>query len=130
MMGRKHDVCCAFLVISLMLGVPAFAHHGSAGEDTSKVVNVTGTVTDFQYINPHVQIYVDVKDEHGNVTKWNGELSNALVLRRAGWNSKLIKPGDIVTLNGYQDKKKTPFLRLISVVLADGRVMEAFPRLE
>lgn len=130
MMARKLGAFSAFLVGLLMLVAPAFAHHGSAGEDTSKVVTVTGTVVDFQYINPHVQIYVDVKDEHGNAQKWNGELSNALVLHRAGWNSKLIKPGDVVTLNGYQDKKKTPSLRLINVVLPDGRVMEAFPRLE
>jgi hypothetical protein len=130
MMTRRLGASCAFLVGLLMIVAPAFAHHGSAGEDTSKVVTVKGTVTDFQYINPHVQIYVDVKDEQGNVQNWNGELSNALVLRRAGWNSKLIKPGDVVTLNGYQDKKKTPYLRLISVVLPDGRVMEAFPRLE
>lgn len=130
MMTRKLGACSAFLVGLLMFVSPAFAHHGSAGEDTSKVVTVTGTVVDFQYINPHVQIYVDVKDEHGNVQKWNGELSNALVLHRAGWNSKIIKPGDVVTLNGYQSKDRKPALRLVNVVLADGRVLEAFPRLE
>ena len=130
MMTRKIGAFFATLFGLLMLVAPAFAHHGAAGEDTSKVVTVKGVVTDFQYINPHVQIYVDVKDEQGNVQRWNGELSNALVLRRAGWNSKLIKPGDVVTLNGYRDKKNTTYMRLVSVVLPDGRVMEAFPRLE
>ncbi len=120
----------AALVGFVLLVVPAFAHHGTAGEDTSKIVTVTGTVTDFQFINPHAQIYVQVKDEHGNVQVWNGELSNALILHRAGWNSKIIKPGDQVTLNGYQSKKKDNFLRLTNVVLPDGKQLEAFPRLE
>ena len=130
-MTQKLGAISAVLVVGLlMLVVPTFAHHGTAGEDTSKVVTVKGTVTDFQFINPHTQIYVDVKDEQGNVQNWNGELSNALVLHRAGWNSKIIKPGDQVTLNGYQAKKKTNFLRLTTVVLADGKQLEAFPRLE
>jgi len=129
-MKQKLEILSAVAVALLMLVVPTFAHHGTAGEDTSKLVTIKGTVTDFQFINPHVQIYVDVKDEQGNVQNWNGELSNALVLHRAGWNSKIIKPGDQITLNGYQSKKKTPFLRLTTVVLADGKELEAFPRLE
>ena|ERR1700722_10369300 len=129
-MIRKIGILSAVLAGLVMIGGPAFAHHGSAGEDTTKVVTVKGTVTDFQYINPHTQIYVDVKDENGNVQNWNGELSNTLVLHRAGWNSKMIKPGDQVTLKGYQSKNKTGFLRLTSIVLADGKEMEAFPRLE
>jgi len=129
-MTKKLGPLSAVLVGLFLIVVPTFAHHGTAGEDTSKVVTVKGTVTDFQFINPHTQIYVDVKDEQGNVQNWNGELSNALVLHRAGWNSKIIKPGDQVTLNGYQAKKKTNFLRLTTVVLSDGRQLEAFPRLE
>ena len=129
-MTQKLGAIFAVLLGVLILVVPTFAHHGTAGEDTSHIVTVKGTVTDFQFINPHTQIYVDVKDEQGNVQNWNGELSNALVLHRAGWNSKIIKVGDVVTLNGYQAKKKTTFLRLTIVVLPDGRQLEAFPRLE
>jgi len=129
-MKPKLEILSAVLVGLLMLAVPMFAHHGSAGDDTSKIVTVKGTVTDFQYINPHVQIYVEVKDEHGNVQTWDGEASNALVLHRAGWNSKIIKPGDQITMNGYQSKNKGLSLRLTSVVLADGRQLETFPRLE
>jgi Family of unknown function (DUF6152) len=129
-MTQKLWALSAVLLGVLILVVPTFAHHGTAGEDTSHIVTVKGTVTDFQFINPHTQIYVDVKDEQGNVQNWNGELSNALVLHRAGWNSKIIKVGDVVTLNGYQAKKKTAFLRLTTVVLPDGRQLEAFPRLE
>src|ERR1700680_4398119 len=102
-MTQKLRALSAILVVGLLsMAVPVFAHHGTAGEDTTHIVTVKGTVTDFQYINPHTQIYVDVKDDQGNVQNWNGELSNALVLHRGGWNSKIIKVGDVVTLNGYQ----------------------------
>ncbi len=120
----------AILLAALALVAPAFAHHGTAGEDTSKVVTVKGTVTRFEFINPHVQIYVDVKDDQGKVHNWNGEASNALVLHRSGWNSKIIQVGDQITLNGYQSKKREEFLRLTTLVLADGRQLEAFPRAE
>jgi hypothetical protein len=129
-MKPKREILSAVLLGLLMLGVPTFAHHGTAGDDTSKIVTVKGTVTDFQYINPHVQIYVEAKDEQGNTQIWDGEASNSLVLHRAGWNSKIIKVGDQITLNGYQSKNKGTSLRLTSVVLADGRQLETFPRIE
>jgi hypothetical protein len=129
-MKRKLGAPSAILVAVLVLVAPAFAHHGTAGEDTSKVVTVKGTVTRFEFINPHVQIYVDVKDDQGKVHNWNGEASNALVLHRSGWNSKIIQVGDQITLNGYQTKKKEEFLRLTTLMLADGRQLEAFPRAE
>jgi hypothetical protein len=77
-----------------------------------------------------VQIYVEVKDAQGNVETWNGEASNALVLHRAGWNSKIIKVGDQVTLNGYASKNKATSLRLTNIVLPDGKQLETFPRIE
>jgi DNA/RNA endonuclease YhcR with UshA esterase domain len=129
-MKPKREILSAVLLGLLMLGVPTFAHHGTGGDDTSKIVTVKGAVTDFQYINPHVQIYVEAKDEQGNTQIWDGEASNSLVLHRAGWNSKIIKVGDQITLNGYQSKNKGTSLRLTSVVLADGRQLETFPRIE
>ena len=130
-MMQKLGAISAFLVVGLLLlAVPTFAHHGTAGMDMTKIVTVKGVVTDFQFINPHSQIYVGVKDEHGNVQNWNGELANTLVLHRSGWTSKIIKVGDVVTLNGYQSKKGDKFLRLTTVVLADGKQLEAFPHLE
>ena len=127
-MKQKAASLLVSLFALLLLVVPAFAHHGTAGDDTSKLVTVKGTVTDFQYINPHVQIYVETKDEQGNVEKWNGEASNALALHRAGWNSKVIKPGDQITMTGYQAKTGTKMLRLKSVTLSDGRELDTFPR--
>ena len=82
------------LGILFSLSGPAFAHHGSAAYDMSKTVTVTGTVTDFQFVNPHVLISMDVKDPSGKMEKWEGELTSPNHLARAGWTKSTLKPGD------------------------------------
>ena len=90
----------AFAILFVVSG-PAFAHHGAAAYDSSKMVTVTGTVTDFQFINPHVMIAMDVKDPStGKIEKWEGELTSPNHLERAGWTKSTIKVGDQVTMTG------------------------------
>ena len=65
-------------IVVLMFGVVAllavsgatFAHHGTAAYDTKNTVTLKGTMTDFRFINPHVQLYFDVKNDKGEVEKW------------------------------------------------------------
>jgi hypothetical protein len=87
-------------LLALAMAGAAFAHHGAAAYDTNKSVTVKGTVTDFQFTNPHVLIYIDAKDENGNVQKWQGELTSPNHLTRAGWTKSTIKVGDQITLTG------------------------------
>ena len=86
--------------VLFVLSGPAFAHHGSAAYDMSKSVTVAGTITDFQFVNPHVLIAMDVKDPSGKVEKWQGELTSPNHLARAGWTKSTLKPGDQITLIG------------------------------
>ncbi len=87
--------------IVLTLSAPVFAHHGSAAYETSKSVSITGTVSDFQFVNPHVLISLDVKDPTtGKMEKWQGELTSPNHLARAGWTKSTLKPGDQVTIIG------------------------------
>lgn len=115
--------------ITLLFGIllvsgPLLAHHGEANYDTTKVVSVKGTVTDFQFINPHVQIFMDVKNERGEVEKWAGEARSPSMLGRiGGWDKNTIKIGDVITASGHRTKNGTNFLRLIKIVLPDGREM-------
>ena len=93
----------------LLLSGPAFAHHGSAAYDMSKTITVTGTVTDFQFINPHVLISMDVKNPStGKVEKWAGELTSPNRLARDGWTKNTIKPGDVLTWTGGPSKNGSP----------------------
>ena len=114
------------LLLAAMLGVvsvssPVLAHHGEANYDTDKTVNVKGTVTDFQFVNPHVQITLDVKNDKGEIEKWVGEArSPAMLARYGGWDRSTIKVGDVITFYGHRTRNGTPFMRLEKIVKADG----------
>lgn len=125
MLRISRSMVWLFCAVSLALGglAPAWAHHGEANYDPDKVVTVTGTVTDFQFINPHVLIYFDVKGDNNAVTRWVGEATSPNLLLRRGWDKNTIKVGDRVTASGHKAKNGSPTLRLLKVVLADGREM-------
>jgi len=108
------------LGVLLVLSGPAFAHHGSAAYDMSKTITVTGKITDFQFVNPHVLISMDVKDASGKVDKWEGELTSPNHLARAGWTKSTLKPGDEITLIGGPAKSGTPTM-WIRKITKDGQ---------
>jgi hypothetical protein len=119
----------AFLAATLFLLCPmlTFAHHGAAGYDTTKIVTIKGTVTDFHFSNPHVEISLNVKKDDGSVESWQGELNSPNILSRAaGWKSNTLKPLDEVILVGYRAKNGLKILRLEKVSLSDGT--ELFPK--
>jgi Family of unknown function (DUF6152) len=104
----------------------AFAHHGSsASYDLSKVVTVTGTVTQFVWSNPHAQLYFDVKDASGTVVHWGGEMTSPFILDGLGWTPHIVKPGDQITVNLCPSKFGTPVGLLGKVVLPGGKILQA-----
>lgn len=99
-----------------------FAHHGVANYDTTALLSVKGTVTEVQFVNPHVQISMDVKNEKGEIEKWKGEAqSPAMLVRYSGWNRNTIKAGDTITASGHRTKNGLNFLRLVKITLSDGK---------
>ena len=111
------------IVTLLCLAIHAFAHHSFAAEyDEKKVITLKGVVTKFEWMNPHVRFYVDVKDDTGSVTNWDLELMSPNTLKRAGWDSHALKVGDAVTVTAYmaKDGSKRANARG-NVTLADGR---------
>jgi hypothetical protein len=108
----------------LFVSGPLLAHHGEANYDTSKVVTVKGTVTDFRFINPHVEVFLDVNNDKGEIEKWVGEARSPSMLGRiGGWDKNTIKIGDVISASGHRTKNGTNYLRLIKIVLPDGREM-------
>lgn len=114
----------AFLFAALVIASPVLAHHGTSPYDSSKLTTVKGSVTTFEFINPHVEIYIDVKADDGKIQKWVGEANSPGVLTRHGWSRDLIHVGDQITLIGNRTKNGTFMLRLQKVVLADGRELD------
>ncbi len=107
----------------LIAVAPILAHHSFEAEyDRNKVVQVTGTVTRLDWMNPHARFYVDVKDDSGKVSNWNFELGSPNVLKRQGWTRETLKTGDVVTVEAYLAKDGTKnFANARRVVLAGGR---------
>jgi Family of unknown function (DUF6152) len=112
------------LAAILMLGLTVSAHHGSAAYDLN-TSTIKGTIVEFQFVNPHCQLRVDVKDDKGNVVHWTGEFTNPAALHRRGWNKEMFKPGDAITLEGNRAKSGAPFMRVMKLEMADGNKLTA-----
>ncbi|HEX3370900.1 MAG TPA: DUF6152 family protein [Candidatus Acidoferrales bacterium] len=114
----------ALLAILCFVAVsaPILAHHGEANYDTEKTSSVKGTVTEFEFVNPHVQITIDVKNDKGEIEKWTGEARSPAMLSRYGsWDRNTIKVGDVITFYGHRTKNGSFFMRLEKIVKADGK---------
>src|ERR1700739_3545439 len=122
---KKPALFLTMIFAVLVACVPLLAHHGEANYDTEKVTSTKGIVTDFQFVNPHVQISIDVKNDKGEIEKWIGEArSPAMLARYGGWDKDTTKIGDTITMVGHRTKNGTNFLRLIKIETADGRVLD------
>ena len=92
----------------LLLCAPVAAHHGTGTYDSTKSVTLSGTVTEFAFVNPHASLFFDVKDASGKVVNWAVEMNSPGVLRRAGWTKATFKAGDQITITLRPAKAGTP----------------------
>ena len=111
-----------------LLSVPAFAHHGAANlYDMSKAVMMKGTITKFEWTNPHNQIYYDVTDDKGSVAHWVVATEPPQVMLERGWTRRSLKIGDQATVYVFVAKNGAPVGNLQKIVLADGAELTAAP---
>jgi hypothetical protein len=127
-MKNKLAIIFATTIGLLTIAVPLSAHHGNAIYDVAKTTTVMGTVSDFQFVNPHVLIYFDVKDESGKVEKWVAEGMSPNMLVRQGWTRNILKPGDQLTAEGHRSRTGSNVMMIQRLVLSNGR--EIFPVLQ
>jgi hypothetical protein len=112
-----------FLALALglaTLSAPVHAHHGSSVYDT-KLTTYKGTVTDFQFMNPHSEVWFDVSGPDGKIEKWTGEAPSLTTMARLGWSKNSFKPGDQVTFVGNVAKSGAKIIRLHKVVFPNGK---------
>lgn len=122
---RKHLRVFPFSAVLLLLSLAGatYAHHATASYDMTSSATVNGSVTGFEWTNPHVYIYVDVKDTKGATEKWSVEMASVGMLARAGWRRDTVKAGDEITVIGNRAKDGRPLLHLNKVVFANGQEM-------
>src|SRR5437764_7030366 len=113
------------LLLPLALLLPAWpilAHHSFAAEyDAQKPVELHGTLTSLEWVNPHAWIHMEVKDPKGVVTKWDCEMGSPNILMRNGWRRDAIKPGEEIIVNGSAAKDGSNMANARTVRFGDGR---------
>jgi hypothetical protein len=106
----------------LAASLPLVAHHSFAAEfDSSKPVSLEGVVTKIDWMNPHIWLYVDTKDESGAAAHWQCEGGPPNALTRQGWSKDSLKTGDQVTIDGFRAKDGTNTCNARSVKLPNGK---------
>ena len=108
---------------ALVVASPVWAHHSFAMFDTVNKVTLTGTVTTFEWTNPHSYIEIDVPDAQGAVKHWSIELGSPSILMQAGWKFSSLKSGDRITVLVNPLKNGQSGGLLVQATLADGRVL-------
>jgi len=116
----------SLLVVMAVLSFsrPVTAHHSFAAEfDGSKPVTLTGTVTNVEWRNPHIWVYMDVLNDDGTVTAWECEGGAPNVLTRQGWGSKTLELGQELIIDGYLARDGTNTANVREWRLLDGRIL-------
>ena len=108
--------------MGLALAPLVLAHHAYTAEfDTTKPVKLTGVLTRVEWANPHIWIYLDVKDDKGSVTNWGFSASPPGMLQRRGITRASLKLGEVLTVTGHRAKDGSNNASGNIVTFADGR---------
>ena len=111
---------CGLLLVA---GGNVSAHHSFAPFDLTKEKTITGTVSRFEWTNPHSWIWVDVPNEKGGVDNWAVEGMSPNYLARRGWTRTTVKPGDKITIAVRPLRSGENGGMFVRATLADGRVL-------
>ena len=106
---------------SLCIAAPVLAHHSFAMFDREKNLTMTGTVTEFEWTNPHVWIHMKVPDQTGKDVVWSFEMQAIAQDSSLGWRADSVKPGDKVTIDFHPLKDGSRGGQLVAATLADGK---------
>ena len=117
---KRLIAAAGLLVTGTLVGIgTARAHHSFAAEfDSKKPINLKGIVTKVEWTNPHVWIYLNVKDGDGNVTNWGAELGPPHGLQGRGWRRNTLEIGTPVTVDGFLAKNGASRINARSITLA------------
>ena len=124
-MGMKTvKVAIAFVASLLVSSGPVLAHHATGfAYDTKNPITLKGTVTQFEWANPHVKIYFDMTDDQGTVRHWACETMSPSKLSRKGWAPDSLKTGDAITITMDPSRNGASSGYVERIVLANGNVL-------
>ena len=97
--------CTTTFAATLLLASPVFSHHSDAGIDMDSAVTVNGTVTEFNWRNPHIYFTMETADARGERTEWEVQMGSTSTSVRKGWTRDSLSAGDRVTAPGSIRRK-------------------------
>jgi len=119
------------VLATVLLGArPALSHHSNVAYEVTKVITITGVVTEFQWVNPHTWLHVMVDDGKGGKVEWVAEGRAPGILLRAGWTRSSLKAGETVTVDMSPAKDGTRTAIIARVTKADGTILSNQPNLQ
>jgi len=118
------------LAAVLLCAGPAQSHHSNVEYEVTKVITVTGVVTEFEWVNPHTWLHITVDDGKGGKVEWLAEGRAPGILLRAGWTKSSLKFGETVTVDMSPAKNGTHKAIIARVTKADGTILSNQPVLE
>ena len=120
-MQRRNRKLHLLAVVAIFAAAAAQAHHSFAVFfDDAKIMKIQGTVTEFQFRNPHGIIRLTVRDAQGAEQVWKAETNSPSILERRGWTRNSVKSGDVVIVEGWQARDGSNYMRMRKVSRADG----------
>ena len=117
------SILLSILAVAMLLAIPASAHHSFTMFDATKQITLVGTVTSFEWTNPHSYIEIDAPDENGAMKHWSIEMGSPSILQQSGWKFSSLRKGDKTTLviNPLKDGRPGGFLN--TATLPTGKVL-------
>ncbi len=107
-------------IAASMFALPAIAHHSFAMFDQSQMVQLEGTVTDFEWLNPHVWLHIEVAGEDGSTAVWSFEAGSTGQLTQSFWTPETVAPGDQIDVVFHPLKDGSNGGQLREITKADG----------
>jgi hypothetical protein len=102
----------------------AEAHHGWAAFEPNTEVTFKATVTDFHFVNPHSVVEFEVKDDKGQIHKWEGEMTSPIHLAPKGWTAATLKAGDEITITGHPARNGSLSMRVMKILQSNGKELK------
>lgn len=120
----RRSIAWPILLALVAAVVSASAHHSFVVFfDDQRIIEVTGSVTDFRFTNPHAIISFSVKNKQGRVEAWRAETNAVTLLRRRGWTKDSLTVGEVITVEGWPAHDGSNYMRMSKVTRANGTVL-------
>jgi hypothetical protein len=112
-----------------MLVAPAWAHHGIGRYDPTGHIELEGTLTGLDFVNPHSYVHFDAVGADGRVTAMKCEMRAATVLRRSGWSPDMFVPGVTIAITGRPHRDDPTACHVDTITLGDAPTLERYEQL-